>query len=48
MENKPIGGLYAVGNAVGGLFYDNYVGGTQLTAAFFRMVAADHRASKKG
>lgn len=47
-ENKPVGGLYAVGNAAGGLFYDNYVGGTQLTAAaVFGMIAAEHMASKK-
>ncbi|MCD8339531.1 MAG: FAD-binding protein [Burkholderiales bacterium] len=32
-ENKPIPGLFAVGNAAGGLFYDNYVGGAQLTSA---------------
>jgi flavocytochrome c len=32
-EGRPIKGLYAVGNAAGGLFYDNYVGGAQLTSA---------------
>lgn len=32
-EGKPIKGLFAVGNAAGGLFYDNYVGGAQLTSA---------------
>ncbi len=32
-EGRPIRGLFAVGNAAGGLFYDNYVGGAQLTSA---------------
>lgn len=32
-EGKVIKGLFAVGNAAGGLFYDNYVGGAQLTSA---------------
>ena len=32
-ENQPIEGLFAAGNACGGIFYDNYVGGAQLTAA---------------
>ena len=32
-EGLPIPGLYAAGNAIGGLFYDNYIGGSQLTAA---------------
>ena len=32
-EGRPVPGLFAVGNAAGGLFYDNYVGGAQLTSA---------------
>ncbi len=32
-ERRPVPGLFAVGNAAGGLFYDNYVGGAQLTSA---------------
>ena len=41
-ENQPVAGLFAVGNAAGGLFYDDYVGGAQLTsAAVFGMAAAD-------
>lgn len=32
-EGRPVKGLFAVGNAAGGLFYDNYVGGAQLTSA---------------
>lgn len=32
-EGKVIRGLFAVGNAAGGLFYGNYVGGAQLTSA---------------
>lgn len=32
-ENRPIPGLYAVGNAIGGLFYNDYIVGSQLTAA---------------
>ena len=41
-ENRPIDGLFAVGNAVGGLFYDNYVGGAQLTsAAVFGVAVAE-------
>ncbi len=32
-ENEPVPGLYAAGNAIGGLFYDNYLDGSQLTAA---------------
>ncbi|WP_304469910.1 FAD-binding protein, partial [uncultured Parasutterella sp.] len=42
-EGRPIKGLYAVGNAAGGLFYDNYVGGAQLTSAsVIGMAIADH------
>ncbi len=31
-SSRPIGGLYAAGELVGGLFYHNYPGGTGLTA----------------
>lgn len=42
-ENQPIPGLYAIGNAAGGLFYDNYVGGAQLTnAAVYGYHVADY------
>ena len=41
-ENNVIRGLYAIGNAAGGLFYDDYVGGAQLTsAAVFGIAVAD-------
>ena len=41
-ENKPIPGLYAAGNAIGGIFYDDYIVGSQLTAAvIFGRIAAD-------
>lgn len=33
LERKSILGLYAVGNAAGGLFFHNYIGGAQLGAA---------------
>lgn len=48
-EGRPIQGLYAVGNAAGGLFFGNYIGGSQLGgAAVFgriaaRQVAAHHK-----
>lgn len=32
-ENRPVPGLYAAGNAIGGIFYDDYIVGSQLTAA---------------
>ena len=32
-EGKPIPGLYAAGNAIGGLLYSDYIGGSQLCAA---------------
>ena len=42
-ENQPIEGLFAIGNAAGGIFYDNYVGGAQLTgAAVFGIAVADY------
>ena len=41
-ENNVIRGLFAIGNAAGGLFYDDYVGGAQLTsAAVFGIAVAD-------
>ncbi len=41
-ENNVIRGLFAIGNAAGGLFYDDYVGGAQLTsAAVFGYAVAD-------
>jgi Succinate dehydrogenase/fumarate reductase, flavoprotein subunit len=40
-ERKPIPGLYAAGNAAGGLFYNDYIGGCQLGGAtIFGRVAA--------
>ena len=49
-ENRPIEGLFCIGNAAGGLFYDNYVGGAQLTSAgVFGMTVAEHvKAQKEG
>jgi tricarballylate dehydrogenase len=39
---RPVPGLYAAGNSVGGLFYDNYPGGTGLSnAAVFGKIAAE-------
>lgn len=41
-ESHPIPGLFAIGNAAGGLLYDNYVGGAQLTsAAVFGLAVAE-------
>jgi tricarballylate dehydrogenase len=41
-REEPILGLYAAGNSTGGLFYNNYPGGTGLTnAAVFGKVAAE-------
>lgn len=48
-EDRPIKGLYAAGNAAGGLFYGNYIGGTQLGGALVfgriaaRQMALSHR-----
>jgi tricarballylate dehydrogenase len=41
-EERPIPGLYAAGELVGGLFYDNYPGGTGLTSGsvFGRLAGA--------
>ena len=42
-ENQVIPGLFCIGNAAGGLFYDNYVGGAQLTSAgVFGMTVAEY------
>lgn len=47
-ENQPIDGLYAIGNAVGGIFYDDYIVGAQLTAAtIFGRVCANEIAKKR-
>lgn len=48
-ENKVIDGLYAIGNSVGGIFYDDYIVGAQLTAAtiFGRAAAMDMASNKK-
>ncbi|KFZ36997.1 fumarate reductase [Shewanella mangrovi] len=43
MEDRPINGLYAVGNAAGGLFFKDYIGGSQLAGAtVFGRIAARH------
>jgi tricarballylate dehydrogenase len=45
VAGKPIGGLYAAGEMVGGLFYFNYPGGTGLTAgAVFGKIAGSEAA----
>lgn len=47
-ENRVIQGLFAIGNAAGGLFYDNYIGGAQLTsAAVYGVAVADFIKDKK-
>jgi tricarballylate dehydrogenase len=44
----PIGGLYAAGEMVGGLFYGNYPGGTGLTSgAVFGRIAGRHAARRE-
>ena len=46
-REETIPGLYAAGNSVGGLFYDNYPGGTGLTnAAVYGKVAAESAADE--
>ncbi|MFB6157109.1 MAG: FAD-dependent tricarballylate dehydrogenase TcuA [Haloferacaceae archaeon] len=48
-RERPIPGLYAAGNSVGGLFYDNYPGGTGLTnAAVYGRIAAESAAEDVG
>ena len=44
---RPIEGLYACGEMVGGLFHGNYVGGSGLTAgALFGRIAGSHASGK--
>ncbi len=44
-RDEPIPGLFAAGNATGGLFYENYPGGTGLTnAAVFGRIAGQQAA----
>jgi tricarballylate dehydrogenase len=41
-RGQAVPGLYAAGNSTGGLFHDNYPGGTGLTnAAVFGKLAAE-------
>jgi len=48
-RERPIPGLYAAGNATGGLFYNNYPGGTGLTnAAVYGKIAAESAAAYLG
>ncbi|MBI1893697.1 MAG: FAD-binding protein, partial [Candidatus Rokubacteria bacterium] len=45
-EDRPIPGLYAAGELVGGLFYHNYPGGSGLTAgAVFGRIAGEQAAA---
>ena len=45
LEDRPIPGLYAAGELVGGLFYHNYPGGSGLMAgAVFGKLAGEHAA----
>ena len=46
-EGRPIPGLYAAGNAIGGLFYDDYIVGSQLTAAVIWGRVAGEEAAKR-
>ena len=48
-EGKPIVGLYGAGNAIGGLLYDDYIGGSQLCAALIwgRIAGAEASARAK-
>jgi fumarate reductase flavoprotein subunit len=51
LEDNPIKGLYAAGNAAGGLLFGDYIGGSQLGGAtVFGRIAARHiaQACKKG
>ena len=46
-ERQPVPGLYAAGNAIGGLFYDDYIVGSQLTGAvIFGRRAADEAVAR--
>ena len=47
-ERHVIPGLYAIGNSIGGLFYDDYIVGSQLTAAtIFGIVCAGELTKNK-
>jgi fumarate reductase flavoprotein subunit len=47
LEDQPIPGLYAAGNAAGGLFFDDYIAGTQLGAAtVFGRIAAEQTVAR--
>ncbi|MFB6160554.1 MAG: FAD-dependent tricarballylate dehydrogenase TcuA [Haloferacaceae archaeon] len=46
-RDEPIEGLYAAGNATGGLFYNNYPGGSGLTnAAVYGRIAGERAAER--
>jgi len=48
LEDKVIKGLYAAGNAAGGLFFLDYIGGSQLGGAMvFGRIAARHIAQTR-
>ena len=48
-EGRPLAGLFAAGELVGGLFYDNYPGGSGLTAgAVFGRIAGGGAAGHDG
>lgn len=49
MDGRSIPGLYAAGNAAGGIFFHNYAGGAQLGAAtvFGRIVGNELAARAK-
>jgi tricarballylate dehydrogenase len=48
-EERPIAGLYAAGELVGGLFYFNYAGGSGLMAgAVFGRLAGETAARECG
>ena len=48
-SDRAIPGLYAAGNSTGGLFYDNYPGGTGLTnAAVYGRIAGENAAAYVG
>ncbi|MCG8710489.1 FAD-dependent oxidoreductase [Brenneria sp. 4F2] len=46
-ERKAIRGLYAIGNSIGGLFYDDYIVGAQLTAATLYGITCADEINKK-
>ena len=48
-EGRSIKGLYAAGNAAGGLFFRDYIGGSQLGGAtVFGRIAAEQMAKRAG